>query len=78
MCVDLLVRFRLAVAEVDERLPADEAPGRAGAAGQVVAIVFAELSGVEDETEEGLAVVAREIRTIGGPDHAVAEAVGPV
>ena len=35
---------------------------------EVVTIQLAELGRVEDETEERLAVIAREIRPIGGPD----------
>src|SRR5690349_6752331 len=36
--VDLLVRLHLAIAEVEERLPADEAPRRSRAAGKIVRV----------------------------------------
>ena len=74
--VDPLVRLDLAVAEVEERLPADEAPRGAGSrrAGRRDRRRCSEL--VEDEAEERLAVVAGEVGAVGRADHAVAEAVG--
>src|SRR5439155_4461290 len=66
-------------AEVEERLPADEAARLASAAAQVARVGFALGRGVEDHPEERVAVVAGEVRAVRRPDHRVAEAVrGPL
>ena len=74
--VDLLVRLHLPVAEVEERLPADEPPRRARAAAEVVGVRVALLRRIEDEPEERLPVVAREVRPIRRTHHAVPHPVG--
>jgi hypothetical protein len=73
--VDLLVRLDLAVPEVEEGLPADEAPGRSEAARQVGRVAHVLAVGVEDHPEEGSAVVSLQVGSVGRPDHAVPEAV---
>ena len=75
--VDLLVRLHLAVAEVEEGLPADEPPRRAHARrGDRPGRPCRSCEGSKTKREERLAVVAGEIRAIRGPHHAVAHAVG--
>ena len=54
--VELLVRLHLAIAEVEERLPADEPARRTTPAAQVGGIGHALLRRVEDEGEERLTV----------------------
>ena len=56
--------LRLVPAEVEERLPADEPPARAGAAAQVdgVRLIFA--GRVEDEPEERRAIVAGQVGAV--------------
>ncbi len=73
--VDLLVRLHLPVAEVEERLPADEAPRGASTAAQVDRIGLPLARGVEDHPEEGVAVVALEIGAVRRPHHAVTEPI---
>src|SRR5262249_60360452 len=75
LCVDLLVPLHLTVAKVEEGLPPDESTWSLGSAAQVDGIGTAFPRRIEDHREEGLAVVAREIRTIRGPNHAVSEAI---
>ncbi len=86
--VDLLVVLDLAVAEVEEGLPADVAPWRGIAAEQVVPVVLHRpvevgLRRVEDKREErigrraaGVASTRREVGAVGRPDHRVAEPIG--
>ena len=75
--VDPLVGLDLAVAEVEERLPADEAARRAAAAAQVGGVRLpGRCERIEDEAEERIAVVAGEVRPVRRAHHAVAEAVG--
>ena len=73
--VDRLVRLDLAVAEIEERLPADEPARRPTPSAQVVGIGVALLVGVEHEGEERVAVVAGEVRPVRRADHAVAHPV---
>src|SRR6478752_2889121 len=71
--VDLLVRFDLAVAEVEEGLPTDVAPRRRKAAEQVVSVAWlTAFFGVEDDAEErrlgrvrAIAGAAREVGPVG-------------
>ena len=65
----------LRAAKVEERLPADEASRRARAAAQVNRIPLALAGGIEDEPEERLAVVTREIGAIRRTHEAVPKAV---
>ena len=53
--VDPLVRLHLAVAEVEERLPADEPPRRAEAAARSAGSGSPRSTRIEDEAEERLA-----------------------
>ncbi len=75
--VDALVRLDVAVAEVEEGLPADEAPRPACASTQVDRIRLTIAGGIEDHPEEWIAVVAGQIGAVGGAHHAVPEAVRP-
>ena len=86
--VDLLVVLDLAVAEVEERLPADVSSRGWVAAEQVGAVVGHRVAegwfvGVEDEREErvgggagAVAGAAGEVGAVGRADHAVPEPVG--
>ena len=72
-------RARL-VAEIEERLPADEAPAGSGAATQVDRVGLTLSDRIEDHAEEGRRLprgvdVATQVRPIRWTHHAVTEAV---
>src|SRR5512144_978699 len=73
--VDPLVRLHLTVAEVEECLPADEPARRSRAAAQVDRVGAALPGGIEDHSEECIAIVACEVGPIRGTDHAVPKAI---
>src|SRR5436190_15256852 len=66
--VDPFVVLDLTVAEIEEGLPANEAPGRPEASAEVVRIGAGE-GVVEDQPEERLAFIAGEVGAVGRPDH---------
>jgi hypothetical protein len=70
-----LFRLHLPVAEVEERLPADEAARGASPAAQIDRVGLAFPLGVEDHREEGVALVALELGAVRRPHHAVTEPV---
>ena len=70
------VRLDVAVAEVEEGLPADEPARRTRAAAKVDRVGLSFPGGVEDHREERVAVVSLQVRPVGGAHHAVPEAVG--
>src|SRR6266496_3716052 len=75
--IDPLVRLHVAVAEIEEGLPTDEAPRRACSSAQVNRIRLSLAGRIEDHPEEWVAVVAAQVRTVGRAHHAVSKPVRP-